>query len=76
MQIFVTLYGDMKRHAPGDQPHFALNLDPGATLKDIHRMLAIPEGHHVSLINGRRSDREVKLADGDTLVFMPQISGG
>ena len=76
MQIFVTLYGDLKRHAPGDQPHFALNLDPGATLEDIHRMLAIPKGHHVSLINGRRSGTDATVADGDTLVLLPPISGG
>ena len=76
MQIFVKLYGDLKRHAPGDQPHFTLNLDPGATLKDIHRMLAIPEGHHVSLINGRRSSTDATVADGDTLVLLPPISGG
>jgi molybdopterin converting factor small subunit len=76
MQIFVTLYGDLKRYAPGDQPHFTLNLDSGATLKDIHKMLAIPEGQHVSLINGRRSSPDAPVADGDTLVLLPPISGG
>ena len=76
MQIFVKLYGELKRHAPGDQPHFALNLAPGATLEDIHRMLAIPEGHHVCLINGRRSSTDAAVADGDTLVLLPPISGG
>jgi molybdopterin converting factor small subunit len=76
MQILVKLYGDLKRHAPADQPHFALNLDPGTTLKDIHNMLAIPEGHHVSLINGRRSSPDATVADGDTLVLLPPISGG
>ncbi|MEN8753520.1 MAG: MoaD/ThiS family protein [Desulfobacterales bacterium] len=76
MQIFVKLYGDLKSYAPGDQPHFTLNLDPGATLKDIHRMLAIPKGRHVSLINGRRSSTDATVADGDTLVLLPPISGG
>jgi molybdopterin converting factor small subunit len=76
MQIFVKLYGDLKRHAPGDQPHFTLNLNRGVKLKDIHRMLAIPEGRHVALINGRRSGPEAIVADGDTLVFIPPISGG
>ncbi|MDP4858461.1 MAG: MoaD/ThiS family protein [Desulfobacterales bacterium] len=76
MQIFVKLYGDLKRHAPGDQPNFTLNLDPGTTLKDIHRMLAIPKGQHVSLINGRRSNPDAPVADGDTLVLLPPISGG
>ncbi|MGA9536890.1 MAG: MoaD/ThiS family protein [Desulfobacterales bacterium] len=76
MQIFVKLYGDLKRHAPGDQPHFTLNLDPGATLKDIRRMLAIPKDQQVSLINGRRSSPDAPVADGDTLVLLPPVSGG
>jgi molybdopterin converting factor small subunit len=76
MKIFVKLYGDLKRHAPGDQPHFTLNLDPGATLNDINRMLAIPEGQPVFLINGRRSSTDATVADGDTLVLLPPISGG
>jgi molybdopterin converting factor small subunit len=76
MQIFVKLYGDLKRYAPGGQPDFTLRLEPGATLKDIHRMLAIPEGQHVALINGRRSSPDATVANGDTLVLMPPISGG
>jgi molybdopterin converting factor small subunit len=76
MQIFVELFGDLKRHAPGGQPHFTLNLDPGATLEDIHRILAIPEGQYVSLINGRRSKPDAPVADGDSLVLLPPISGG
>ena len=76
MQIIVKLYGDLKDYAPGDQPHFALGLQPGATLEDILRMLAIPEGHHVALINGRRSSPDATVADGDTLVLLPPISGG
>ena len=76
MQILVKLYGDLKSYAPGDQPHFTMTLDPGATLKDIHGMLAIPEGHYISLINGRRSGPDATVADGDTLVLLPPISGG
>jgi len=53
-----------------------LNLDPGATLEDIHRILAIPEGQYLSLINGRRSKPDAPVADGDILVLLPPISGG
>ena len=76
MQIIVKLYGNLKGYAPGDQPNFSLRLEPGATLEDIFRMLAIPEGHHVALINGRRSSPDASVADGDTLVLLPPISGG
>jgi sulfur carrier protein ThiS len=76
MQIFVSLYGDLKRHAPDDQPHFALNLAPGTTLKDILRILAVTEDQHVTLINGRRSCPDATVAEGDTFVLLPPISGG
>ena len=76
MQIFIKLYGDLKRYAPGDESQFTLRLEPGATLEDIHRMLAIPEGHLTALINGRRSGTDATVSDGDTLVLMPSISGG
>jgi molybdopterin converting factor small subunit len=76
MRIEVKLYGDLKKYAPGDHNQFSLSLEPGATVGCVHRMLSMKKVDHVSLINGRRSDQDVKLADGDSLVFMPQISGG
>jgi molybdopterin converting factor small subunit len=76
MRIEVKLYGDLKKYAPGGSNQFSLSLDPGATLGCVNRMLSIPKGDHVSLIIGRRSDQDATIADGDTLVFMPQISGG
>jgi molybdopterin converting factor small subunit len=76
MRINVKLYGDLKKYAPGDRNQFSLWLNPGATLGIVARMLSIPKGDHVSLINGRRSDQDATLANGDNLVFMPQISGG
>jgi molybdopterin converting factor small subunit len=76
MRIEVKLYGYLKKHAPGDRNHFPLSLDPGATLADLYRVLAIPEGRHIALVNGRRSGTDTVFADGDTLVIMPPISGG
>ena len=76
MRIEVKLYGDLKKYAPGDRNEFSLSLDTGATLGCVCSMLSIPKGDHVSLINGRRSGHDAKLADGETLVFIPQISGG
>ena len=76
MQIEVKLYGEVKRHAPGDQTQFQLTLKPGATLEDALRELAIPKGRYIALINGRRAADEAPFKDGDTLVLIPPISGG
>jgi molybdopterin converting factor small subunit len=76
MRVEVKLYGDLKKYAPGDRNQFSLSLAPRATLEDIYRMLAIPKGHHVALINGRRSSSDAAVDDGDTLVLLPIIAGG
>jgi hypothetical protein len=76
MRIDVKLYGDLKKYAPGHRNQFSLSLDPETTFGCVFRLLYIPIGDQVSLINGRRSDPDAILTDGDTLVFMPQIPGG
>jgi molybdopterin converting factor small subunit len=76
MEITVKLFGELKHSVPGDRNNFTLKLIPGTSLVHIYKILSIPEGEHVALINGRRSDPDAKLANGDTLVLMPPISGG
>ena len=76
MHINVKLYGDLKTHAPGDKNQFEMIIDPGATLEDIFRLFAISEENCVSLINGRRVNKEVYFKEKDTLVLFPQICGG
>lgn len=76
MRIKVKLYGDLKKYAPGGHNEFSMSLEQEATLSRVCKMLSIQKSNHVLLINGRRPDQDEKLADGDTLVFMPQISGG
>lgn len=76
MLIHVKLYSSLKKYALGDESEFTLSLEPGATIEDIHTLLQIPKGDHVTLINGRRSDLNTELIAEDTLVFLPPISGG
>ena len=76
MRVDVKLYGDLKKYAPADRNEFPMSLGPGATVGCVYDLLCMQTADSVSLINGRRSDRDDTLADGDTLVFMPHISGG
>jgi molybdopterin converting factor small subunit len=76
MRVRVKLYGDLKKYAPGDHNEFSMSLEQEATLSSVCKMLPIQKSDHIILINGRRPDENEKLVDGDTLVFMPQISGG
>ena len=61
---------------PGDHSKFELMLEPGATLGDVRRLLAIPEEGHVSLINGRRSEKNARFEAENIPVLFPPISGG
>jgi hypothetical protein len=70
------LCSDLKKYAPDDQTNCKLSLDPGVSLGDIHKMLSIQKGDHVSLINGQRAAPYELFKDGDTLVRLPPISGG
>ena len=76
MRIIVKLYGDLKKHAPGDRTEFELTLDRGTTVGDVLRELSIPEDQHVSLINGQRATRKSRFESDDTLVLFPPVYGG
>lgn len=76
LAINIKLYGECKKHAPGDQTDFTLRLEPGATLSDVLHQLSIPQDSYVSLVNGRRAAQNVTLTEGDTLVVFPPVSGG
>ncbi len=76
MRIDIKLYGDLKKYAPTGPSQFSMTVPPGTTLADIHALLAIPGDLCISLINGRRADREIRLEEGDTIVLMPPLAGG
>jgi molybdopterin converting factor small subunit len=76
VQVEVKLYGDLRKFAPGESSQLELTLMPGATLGDIVDLYAIPRDTYVSLINGRRANRNTILNAGDILVFFPPIAGG
>ncbi len=76
MRIDIKLYGDMKKYGRSGLSQFSMTVPPGTTLADIHAILAIPGDAHISLINGRRTDREARLEEADTIVLMPPLAGG
>ena len=76
IDINVRLYGEFKKHAPGEQADFMLELEPGATLGDVLGNLSIPEDAHVALVNGRRIANDFQFENGVTLVLFPPVSGG
>ncbi len=76
LELNIKLYGNLKAYAPGHTTQFEMRVEPGACFEDVLKVFAIPHNRFVALINGRRPGKEDTFADGDTLVLLPEISGG
>jgi molybdopterin converting factor small subunit len=75
MQIHVKLRGVLKEKTP---PGDAVELDDGATLRDLLAELDIPvERIHLVMVNDEQCrDHDRPLADGDEVMLLPPIAGG
>ncbi len=76
MKISIKLYGDFKKYAVDGKTQFELTVDTGSTFQDILTILSISEKGYMSLVNGRRIDREFCFSERDVLVLFPEITGG
>ena len=80
MVVHVKLYASLRRYRPG----LALGQSFPCTVPDdttIGRLFAEvlglpPAEMAIALVNGRYSDREHPLNDGDTVALWPPIAGG
>lgn len=83
MKVRLRLYTILARYAPtGPQDastgsQSTLELPDGSTVQDAVNILAIPrEFLMLAIVNGKTATMESVLKDGDTLEFLPPISGG
>jgi molybdopterin converting factor small subunit len=61
---------------PGESPYLA-DLEDGTTVADVFRAFGVPlEKPRIILVNGRHSDSNRVLADGDLLAVFPPVAGG
>ncbi|MCF8039174.1 MAG: MoaD/ThiS family protein [Desulfohalobiaceae bacterium] len=77
MRIRITLLGELKRFAPGDEEEFELDLEPGTEVAGLIRQLGIDPGRSkIVLLNGRPVQRKQILSDSDQLTLLPAVEGG
>ncbi len=77
MNVEVKLYGFFKRYAPDEQREFNLDLPAETTVEELLVLLKIPlDLDRVLLVNGRRSEPQVVMAPGDTIVIFSPLTGG
>jgi molybdopterin converting factor small subunit len=79
LKVMVRLHATLRRPTPeGYQSRLSLELKEGATVADLLKQLELglePE-HLLIVINRRRVEPEVTLADGAEIDLFPPISGG
>ena len=75
MKISVKLYGEFRRAAPS--PEVALEVEAGATVKDLSGKLKLPETmYKMALVNGFRVRDDWLLKDGDEVHIFQPVGGG
>ncbi len=77
MRIHVKVFAGLRDHAPGGKSPFDLDLPDGSRVADVLGRLEIPpDKPKIVLVNGRHTDLERVLADGDELSLFPPVAGG
>ncbi len=77
MEVHVRLYSNLREYAPNGNNFFITKLGPGATLGSLLETLEVPASvKRVALVNGHHANEDTRLAEGDTVVLFPFISGG
>ena len=77
MKIQVHLFANLVKYAPDGRNAFSVELKPGACVKDLIVQLGIPpDVRKIIIINGRHSNEDTVLNEGDEVTFMTPVEGG
>ncbi len=77
MIVRVKCFTGMRRFAPDDRIDFDIELDAGARVADLLERLGVPVATDViAAVNGRRTEREALLREGDAVVLFTPMEGG
>ncbi len=77
MRVTVELQAYLEQYSPDGQAVFEYTLPDGATVQTLVRQLNVPEEMaSVIVLNGRNSDFDDPLQDGDRVTLIPPLAGG
>ena len=77
MKVQVHLFANLVKYAPDGRKAFSVELKPGASVRDLIGHLGIPPAEgKIILVNGRHSNEDTALSEGDEVVFMTLVEGG
>ncbi|MGQ9618688.1 MAG: MoaD/ThiS family protein [Candidatus Aminicenantia bacterium] len=77
MKIKIKTYGLLRKYIPGEKNPYEMEIEEGATVSDLLKILKIPE-EYIPIVT--LSDKKVALSytikNGDELTFLPIMGGG
>ncbi len=76
MQVAVAIYGYLRDQPEKKQP-FQIELEMGATGRDLLKILNIAESEYIVIsANGRAQEMDETLRSGDQIDIFPLMNGG
>jgi sulfur carrier protein ThiS len=79
MTIDVALFAYLSAYQPdgqGGRQSRPLEVPEAATVADVIKQLALPDGPRVVFVNGRHAADEYRFSPGDRLAIFPPVAGG
>lgn len=79
MDVTVKLFATLRNYLPQGNDDYAarLTVEDGSRVEDIMKKLAIPEEMPtIMLLNGKHSEKDAVLREGDVLSIFPPLAGG
>ncbi len=77
--VYVKLFATLRQHRPGLEigEAFPVELQDGATLRDLVRCLKLPEDQvKLIFVNALSAELDRTLTDGDEVGIFPPVGGG
>ena len=77
MQVYLRVYGDLRRYVTDDEWTYERRLEEGSTVDELLRMIGIPDGEpRLIWVNKQLSEENSVLKDGDEIVIGLPVGGG
>lgn len=75
MALTIKCFATLSSYQPEDNENYPHQ--DGDTVASVIARLGLPDDEiHIIFINGRHTNREAPVADGDRLGFFPAVGGG
>ena len=77
MTVYLKFFAGLRDHLPAGERPYPARVDEGATVRRVLGAFHVPpDKPAILLVNGRHTELDHVLLDGDLLAVFPPIAGG